>query len=48
MLQRFPRGVERGGFYQKDVGNEVPDWVRTVEVPKEGGTVRHVVWPIRM
>lgn len=43
MLQRFPRGVEHGGFYQKDVGNEAPDWVRTVEVPKEGGTVRHVV-----
>lgn len=43
MLQRFPRGVEDGGFYQKDVGGEVPGWIRTVEVPKANGTVCHIV-----
>jgi bifunctional non-homologous end joining protein LigD len=42
MLQRFPRGVEHGGFYQKDV-DDAPGWVRTVEASKAGGTVRHVV-----
>jgi bifunctional non-homologous end joining protein LigD len=43
MLQRFPEGIDEGGFYQKDAGRGVPDWVRTVEVDKEGGTVRHPV-----
>jgi bifunctional non-homologous end joining protein LigD len=43
MLQRFPEGIGAQGFYQKDGGRGVPGWVRTVEVDKEGGTVRHPV-----
>ncbi|HVX46950.1 MAG TPA: non-homologous end-joining DNA ligase [Mycobacteriales bacterium] len=43
MLQRFPRGVTGSGFYQKDVEGRVPEWVRTVEVEKEGGTLRHLI-----
>ena len=43
MLQRFPQGVSEDGFYQKDVGEHAPDWLRTVEVPKEGGTVHHPI-----
>ncbi len=41
MLQRFPEGIGGSGFYQKEGGRGVPSWIRTFEVPKEGGTVRH-------
>ncbi|HEY6416198.1 MAG TPA: hypothetical protein VIX41_08175, partial [Acidimicrobiales bacterium] len=43
MLQRFPEGIGANGFYQKEGGRGVPGWIRTVEVRKEGGTVRHPV-----
>ena len=43
MLQRFPEGIGGEGFYQKEAGRGVASWIRTVEVPKEGGTVRHPV-----
>jgi bifunctional non-homologous end joining protein LigD len=43
MLQRFPEGIGGAGFYQKEGGRGVPGWIRTVEVAKEGGTVRHPV-----
>jgi bifunctional non-homologous end joining protein LigD len=43
MLQRFPEGIGAGGFYQKEAGRGVPKWLRTVEVDKEGGVVRHPV-----
>lgn len=42
-LQRFPDGLDGDGFYQKNASAHFPDWIRTVEVEKEGGTVRHVV-----
>jgi bifunctional non-homologous end joining protein LigD len=41
MLQRFPEGIGAGGFYQKNVGRGVPEWVESVTVGKEGGTVEH-------
>jgi bifunctional non-homologous end joining protein LigD len=43
MLQRFPEGIGAAGFYQKEAGRGVPSWIRTVEVPKAGGVVRHPV-----
>lgn len=43
VVERFPDGVEEGGFFQKDVPGHYPDWIRTVEVPKEDGTVTQVV-----
>jgi bifunctional non-homologous end joining protein LigD len=43
MLERYPDGIERKGFYQKDASDHFPDWVRRVEVQKAGGTVHHVV-----
>ncbi len=43
MLQRFPEGIGAPGFYQKEGGRGVAGWIRTVEVRKEGGTVRHPV-----
>jgi bifunctional non-homologous end joining protein LigD len=43
MLQRFPGGIDRDGFYQKDAGKTVPRWIRRVRARKEGGTVDHPV-----
>ena len=40
-LQRFPDGIERQGFFHKDVPDYFPEWVRRVEVPKRGGTITH-------
>lgn len=43
VLQRFPDGIEGEGWYQKHVPKHFPGWIPTVELPKRGGTVRHVV-----
>jgi bifunctional non-homologous end joining protein LigD len=42
-LQRFNGGIEREGFFQKNVAKGVPDWVKRVEVPKRGGSLWHVL-----
>ncbi|MCW2984219.1 MAG: ATP-dependent ligase [Conexibacter sp.] len=42
-LQRFRGAVGEGGFFQKEVPKGAPEWVRTVEVPKHGGVVHHVL-----
>jgi bifunctional non-homologous end joining protein LigD len=42
-LQRFRGAVGEGGFFQKEVPKGAPDWVKTVEVPKKGGVVHHVL-----
>ena len=44
-LQRFPDGLEAGGFYQKQVPGHFPDWIATaeVEVKGEGRRQRQVV-----
>jgi bifunctional non-homologous end joining protein LigD len=42
-MQRFNGGITRPGFFHKDIPKGAPDWVPTVEVPKKGGTVRHVL-----
>ncbi|MCX8533764.1 DNA ligase D [Chryseobacterium luquanense] len=34
-LNRFPNGIEELGFYQKDAGDSIPDWVKTTEVYSE-------------
>ena len=43
MLQRFPGGIDKDGFYQKDAGKTLPRWIRTVRARKEGGTVNHPI-----
>lgn len=43
VLQRFPDGIEGEGWYQKHTPKHFPGWIPTVDVPKRGGTVRHVV-----
>jgi bifunctional non-homologous end joining protein LigD len=42
-MQRFNGGIERPGFFAKNVPKGAPEWVPTIEVPKKGGTVHHVV-----
>jgi bifunctional non-homologous end joining protein LigD len=42
-MQRFPDGIEKRGFFHKEVPRHFPDWVRRVEVRKEGGRITHAV-----
>jgi bifunctional non-homologous end joining protein LigD len=42
-LERFPAGIERKGFIQKDVGRMAPEWLERVEVPKKGGSSRYAL-----
>jgi bifunctional non-homologous end joining protein LigD len=43
VLQRFPDGVRKEGFYQKQVAEHFPDWIRTVRVGKAGGKSQELV-----
>jgi bifunctional non-homologous end joining protein LigD len=40
-LERYPSGIGRKGFWQKDVSRGFPEWLDRVEVPKKDGVVRH-------
>jgi bifunctional non-homologous end joining protein LigD len=40
-LERYPAGIARKGFWQKDVSKGFPEWLRRVAVPKKDGTVHH-------
>lgn len=40
-MERYHRGIDAPGFFQKDVSKGFPDWLQRVEVPKKGGTVHH-------
>ncbi|WP_033280976.1 non-homologous end-joining DNA ligase [Streptomyces sp. NRRL F-525] len=43
MLERHPDGIDGSRFMQKNVPAHYPDWIKRVEVSKEGGTVTHLV-----
>lgn len=40
-MERFPAGIGKKGFIQKDVSKGFPDWLERVEVPKKDGVVHH-------
>jgi bifunctional non-homologous end joining protein LigD len=40
-MERFPAGIERKGFLQKDVSRGFPEWLKRVEVAKKQGTVHY-------
>ena len=40
-MERYPAGIGKKGFMQKDVSKGFPDWLERVEVPKKDGTVHH-------
>jgi bifunctional non-homologous end joining protein LigD len=42
-MERFPSGIDRQGFIQKDVSKGFPAWLKRVEVPKKGGVVNHPI-----
>jgi bifunctional non-homologous end joining protein LigD len=42
-MERYPDGIGKPGFFQKAAAHYYPEWIRTVTVPKAGGTVKHVV-----
>jgi bifunctional non-homologous end joining protein LigD len=42
-MHAFPGGVDRPGYFMKDVPGHFPDWIRRVTVPKRGGTLTHVL-----
>jgi bifunctional non-homologous end joining protein LigD len=40
-MERYPAGIAKPGFIQKDVSKGFPPWLKRVEVPKKGGVVHH-------
>jgi bifunctional non-homologous end joining protein LigD len=40
-MERFPAGIGKKGFLQKDVSKGFPAWLQRVEVPKKDGVVHH-------
>lgn len=42
-MHRFPDGITKEGFYQKEASDYFPSWIKQVTVKKEGGVVHHVV-----
>src|SRR5688572_2721674 len=42
-MERYPGGIDKKGFIQKDVSKGFPAWLERVEVPKKDGTVHHPI-----
>ncbi len=42
-MERFPAGISKKGFIQKDVSTGFPEWLQRVEVPKKDGVVHHPI-----
>jgi bifunctional non-homologous end joining protein LigD len=42
-MARYPDGITRQRIFQKNPAEYYPDWITSVEVKKQGGTLRHVV-----
>jgi bifunctional non-homologous end joining protein LigD len=42
-MERYPSGIGRKGFWQKDVSKGFPEWLERVEVPKKDGVVHHPI-----
>ena len=42
-MERFPAGIAKQGFIQKDVSKGFPDWLQRVDIPKKGGVVHHPI-----
>jgi bifunctional non-homologous end joining protein LigD len=42
-MARYPDGITHHRIFQKNPAGYYPDWVTSVEVKKQGGTLRHVV-----
>lgn len=42
-MHRYPDGIDGEGFFQKQAPDYFPSWIKRFELPKEGGTVTHVI-----
>lgn len=42
-MERYPAGIGKQGFWQKDVSKGFPEWLQRVEVPKKDGVVHHAL-----
>jgi len=42
-MERFHRGIDAKGFFQKNVSKGAPEWLQTVAVPKKDGVVNYPV-----
>jgi bifunctional non-homologous end joining protein LigD len=40
-MERYPAGIGKKGFIQKDVSKGFPDWLERIDVPKKDGTVHY-------
>ena len=45
-MERFPAGIDKKGFIQKDVAKGFPDWLERVEVPRRNGESGNVHYPL--
>ncbi|HEY1704812.1 MAG TPA: non-homologous end-joining DNA ligase [Trebonia sp.] len=43
VMERYPDGIGGERIVQKNAGSHFPDWITRAEVPKQGGTVLHVI-----
>lgn len=42
-MHRFPDGIGKDGFFQKNIPDHFPQWIERKTLGKEGGSVTHVV-----
>jgi bifunctional non-homologous end joining protein LigD len=42
-MERYPAGIDKKGFWQKDVSKGFPDWLERVKVPKKDGVVHYPI-----
>jgi bifunctional non-homologous end joining protein LigD len=42
-MERYPAGIGKQGFWQKDVSKGFPAWLKRVAVPKKDGVVHHPI-----
>jgi bifunctional non-homologous end joining protein LigD len=42
-MERYPAGIGKKGFWQKDVSKGFPDWLERVEIPKKNGVVHYPI-----
>ena len=42
-MQRYPNGIQKGGFYQQEAPDYFPEWIDRMTVEKEGGEIVHVI-----
>ncbi|MBC8092942.1 MAG: ATP-dependent DNA ligase [Pseudonocardia sp.] len=45
-MVRWPDGVERGSFFEKDVSRHAPEWIRTARVGTPGGRSESADFPV--